>query len=692
MAVIFQEFQRNASKRRRSPRAITHPSTGFLPEKTQPIEFGRLAAHRLAQGGTDDATRQLLEEAKAHVAELMRRIGPDPSRQLEEGERLEEYLREYRATKPTFTSGKGRVSGGEADRDLADIFREFQRRVSKRYQGPRNRTRVGTVARIGTEAGRRRPGNGGGRVKDGMEDLSNEWLNQATAYAPDSVSPADSAPVQDRDRGDQVEEYLQEYDEMQPAEDEEWNHAEEAEQDLENILEEFQGRISKQGQGPRNVERADTDAGDEDLTEIEPQYLEPHETSENSEDRVEEGTDDPVGQLEEEAKADPSESIQGAGSAAHLQKEQPVVESLSRDDRIEVADGEPQAAGNEDQDLTSIFQEYHAGGSEKDESLSETEGTQGGFLPQQTDDPIRQLYGKAKAFVLESIRRAGANRAPDLDEGARMAGQIIDSLAEQTDLLLIATEKTQPFSLGGHCVNVCIMALRIAQTLEYSRGRCVHVGLAALLHEIGVVRAFSRQIELGLDQPTLELRQRPVFSAEILEKLCPEQDWLFLTVGQVSERQDGSGFPLGLEGKDIREEAKIVGIADLLESCIHDRPYRKAMTGYQVMTDMSQIGAQSFSTRVVKALISSFSIYMYNEYVVLNTGEVGRVTEVNPRNVMRPEIELLYDREGKALAQQRVVDLTHNTSRYVIEAIHPDDLPLKRTSKGRHLRIRKGRR
>jgi len=379
-----------------------------------------------------------------------------------------------------------------------------------------------------------------------------------------------------------------------------------------------------------------------------------------------------------------SDPLEDSNAAQDSVTEDPVEEHLREFNEMpQTEDQEWEEVDEAEQDLVAIFQEFHSGASEKDERLSETEGVPGQFLPQEKDDPFRQLYESAKAFVLESIRRAGANRAPDLDEGARLVGQIIDSLAEHTGLLLIATEKKQPFSLGGHCVNVCIAGLRIAQTLKYSRGRCVHVGLAALLHEIGVVRAFARQIEFGMEEPTGELRQRPVFSAEILEKLCPEQDWLFLTVGQVCEREDGSGFPLGMEGKDIREEAKIVGIADLLESCIHDRPYRKALTGYQVMTDIVQNGTQSFSSPVVKALISSFSIYIYNEYVVLNTGEVGRVTEINPDSVMRPEIELLYDGEGEILPERQVVDLTNNSSRYVVKAVLPDDLPLKRTRKRR---------
>ena len=727
LAGIFQEFQNNASeKRRRAPR-VTGDPTGVLPQGAREIQSGHLAPRHLAgsdraflQSGPDDPAAQLLEEAKIYISDLMRRTGPAPARQPEE--HLEEYLREYHQKEPDLASGSQRIAGGEADQDLSCIFREFRSRISKRYPAT-HRTRAKRSLRAETRPRRTRPGNGGGS-QDGVDDLISKWLDRAAAYSEESDPQAGSHPAHDLEPGEQVEEYLREYYEMQEAE-EEWDEVEEAEQDLEGILEEFQGRISREArspgeaenvemqeadeewdeveeaeedlegfveefqerisrkaQSPGDAESVEADAEYEDVSESESLDLESEETLESEEEQAEEGTEDVIGQLHG-AESDLSRSIQEAGSKEDSQAEAPSEKPLQQDHGIDAEQGQLEATRDSNQDLTAIFQEFQSGASDESGNESSTETAEGSPRLEQPQDPVHQLYEKTKAFVVESIRRVGADRAPDLEEGAELVGEIIDSLTEQTDLLLIATEKEQPFSLGAHCVNVCITAQRIAATLEYGRGRCIQMGLAALLHEIGVVRAFSRQIEFGINEPTEELRQRTVFSAEILEKLCPEHDWLYLTVGQVFEREDGSGFPLGLEGDEIREEAKVVGIADLLESCIHARSHRKALTGYEVMTDMSQKGAQSFSSRVAKALISSFSIYMYNEYVLLNTGEVGRVTEVNRSNVMRPEIELIYDADGQKLAQPQPADMAKNSSRYVVQAVHPDDLPLKPNRKGK---------
>ena len=239
------------------------------------------------------------------------------------------------------------------------------------------------------------------------------------------------------------------------------------------------------------------------------------------------------------------------------------------------------------------------------------------------------LYKAATAYVLESIRQTQKKTAPNIERGKELVKRIIDSIIDNSALLLLATDRRQEFAVSTHSVNVAILSLRLAQTLNYNLENQIRVGLAALLHEIGVVLLPKRLLhETG--PVSSEIRQRPVYGAKILQGFYPEYDWLFETVGQVYEREDGSGFPFGLEGTDIREEAKILGLMDVFEACIHDRPYRNALTGYQLLEELTHDDTKSFSDRIVKAMLNSFSLYPYNEYVLLNTKELARVVEVNP--------------------------------------------------------------
>ena len=284
------------------------------------------------------------------------------------------------------------------------------------------------------------------------------------------------------------------------------------------------------------------------------------------------------------------------------------------------------------------------------------------------------FYKKARAYVAQSIVGATQDELPDIAETWELVEEMLDRMAAGSRLLLLATDRHQAFSMKNHCVNVAILATRIAQTLGYKRERQIQIGICALLHEIGVVkipRGLTR--ESGAVSP--ELRQRPTYGAEILGRLGKGFEWLAGTVEQVYEREDGTGTPKGLSGNNIYQEAKILGIADVFEACIHDRPYRKALTGYQLMQELTTGHTLSFSSDTVKAFLQTFTLYPYNEYVTLNTGETGRVVEVNSQNVLRPRLELLYNDKGQVLEETREIDLVENASLFIARTINVHNLP-----------------
>jgi len=297
-----------------------------------------------------------------------------------------------------------------------------------------------------------------------------------------------------------------------------------------------------------------------------------------------------------------------------------------------------------------------------------------GGLEEKSDNDTVSLYNAATAYVSESIGKAQKKKSPDMEQGKELVTGMIDSIAESPALLLLATDRTQEFAASTHSVNVTILALRLAHTLDYDPQDQIKVGLAALLHELGVALLPERLLyQPGQVSP--QVRQRPVYSAKLLKKFYPKDDWLSQTVGQVYERTDGSGFPLGLEGEKVREEAQILGIVDVFEACLHDRPYRKALTGYQLLEELTRGKTKTFSDHIIKALVRSFSLYPYNEYVLLNTDELGQVVDINPQKLSRPVIKILYDKEGKPLDEPRETDLAKHPSLFISKALTHHELP-----------------
>lgn len=288
------------------------------------------------------------------------------------------------------------------------------------------------------------------------------------------------------------------------------------------------------------------------------------------------------------------------------------------------------------------------------------------------------LFSEAVGYFVDSVKNVQRGELPDLSRGEQIVESLVASLQVESLLLLEATDRLQGFAISHHTVNVTVLALRVAQALSLTKGQQRRIGLAALLHEVGVSRLPDHLTRNAatLDMEELNaLRQRPMFSHQALQSVESGYSWLPEVVGQVYEREDGSGFPLGLSGEAILEEAKIIGIVDVFDACTHARPHREGWTGYQTLFELTTDYASAFPDRILKALIRSVSLYPYNEFVELDSGEIGRVVEINRENLSRPQIEVMIGNNRRPLSRPYVLDLSVQADRYIARPLKVSEMP-----------------
>ena len=108
-----------------------------------------------------------------------------------------------------------------------------------------------------------------------------------------------------------------------------------------------------------------------------------------------------------------------------------------------------------------------------------------------------------------------------------------------------------------------IYALKIAEGLGYTREHSIEVGVAALVHNLGMLDIPFQILAKGIfDLKDIALlRKHPGHTCDALKEHSAESCcWLADIV--VQEHEDGAGYPGGLSGKEIHKYAKIIGIAD----------------------------------------------------------------------------------------------------------------------------------
>jgi len=299
------------------------------------------------------------------------------------------------------------------------------------------------------------------------------------------------------------------------------------------------------------------------------------------------------------------------------------------------------------------------------------------YLPQEeVREENATIYRESRAFLLNSIYRAEKGEPIEVELGFEIAKLIVELSGVDDGLLFLAMERTTQFSLVQHSINVAIISIPIARELGFQENRVIQLCLAGILHDIGSLKLPKKLLcKVGAYTPSerAEIQRRPLYAAELLSNF-PGFEWLPQIVAQVYERENGKGYPSGLKGKAILEEAKVLGLVDVFEACIHHRPQRRAMTGYQSL-EILTAEVKTFPQRITKAMLRSLTVYPLNEYVELNTREIGKVIRINKESPLRPIVSVIFSSNGEPVDQPRVLNLAENSSLWVARAITLDELP-----------------
>ncbi|WP_161883475.1 PAS domain S-box protein [Deinococcus alpinitundrae] len=157
----------------------------------------------------------------------------------------------------------------------------------------------------------------------------------------------------------------------------------------------------------------------------------------------------------------------------------------------------------------------------------------------------------------------------------------------------------------GHSRRVTEMAVALCRQLGIPSEQLVHVRRGALLHDIGkmgIRDAVLLKPGPLTDEEWVEMRKHPGHAVELLSPikfLRPALD-----IPQYHhEKWDGSGYPLGLSGKDIPLTARAFAVVDVYDALTSDRPYRAAWSWERALEHIQSSAGTHFDPVVVMAFV-----------------------------------------------------------------------------------------
>ena len=214
--------------------------------------------------------------------------------------------------------------------------------------------------------------------------------------------------------------------------------------------------------------------------------------------------------------------------------------------------------------------------------------------------------------------------------------------------------------LASHSVRSTILSIIIGTYLKLPNHRLIELGVAALLHEIGMLKLPS-QIYMSKrslnEQEKKAIVSHPIFGYSMLKSFNFPLA-ISLAALEHHERENGSGYPRQLSGEKIGLYSKIIAVACSYEALGAKRPHKEAKDGYTGMLELLKNEGKQYDDTIVRALVLSLSIYPIGLYVLLSNGKKGQVVDVNPENPRFPIVQIFgeFTPDGKIKTAQTAQD------------------------------------
>ena len=230
-------------------------------------------------------------------------------------------------------------------------------------------------------------------------------------------------------------------------------------------------------------------------------------------------------------------------------------------------------------------------------SVSEQERTR--VLPNlniHSGDEVEQLYHSLQKMVVDMALHIDQQ----LEQERRVA-----RLTKEFMLALAKAVDAKDHYTSGHSFRVARYAREIARRMGKTAKEQEDIYTMGLLHDIGKIgipkEIINKKGKLT-DEEYRTIRQHPVLGYEILQYV-EELPGLATGARWHHERYDGHGYPDGLSGEDIPEEARIICVADAYDALTSKRTYSGIRPQADVRAEIVRCKGTQFDPAIADVMI-----------------------------------------------------------------------------------------
>jgi putative nucleotidyltransferase with HDIG domain len=230
-----------------------------------------------------------------------------------------------------------------------------------------------------------------------------------------------------------------------------------------------------------------------------------------------------------------------------------------------------------------------------------------------------------------------------MQEAQKLVDGMVESVLSEGELVLHAMQP-KPGSAENytHALNVTVLSLVLAKSLDMTQTDASHLGLGAIFHDIGkseIPDRISKKIDPLTKAEISLMQQHPGMGAKFSTDIGMPPEAIRIIL-QHHEYLDGSGYPSKLKQDQIDRLTRIVTVANIYDNLCNPLNPAQAMTPYEALSHMFSHQRSKCDPAILKLLIKSLGVYPPGSVVQLSSNVHGIVVSINPSKPLRPFVLL----------------------------------------------------
>ncbi len=194
-----------------------------------------------------------------------------------------------------------------------------------------------------------------------------------------------------------------------------------------------------------------------------------------------------------------------------------------------------------------------------------------------------------------------------------------------------------------HSMNVSLLCMMMGKWMKMSPTEIKNCTMAGLLHDVGKTKVSAEILSKpGILTPAEfeEVKRHSELGYIMVSEMPGITNEVAVAVLTHHEKEDGSGYPLGLKGNQLNIYSKIITIADIFDAMTANKTYRAKDTPFRVFELMQHGSFGVLDPYVLSVFLENITHYYIGSKVLLDDGRKGEVIFMNRMDFSKPVIQV----------------------------------------------------